>query len=83
MSCPSIVIIGVTNESIPFVMVINTVTQAVMSCKYVHTVKKGVRITSASFGPFDNAFLMVGLSNGIILGLDYPTLEIIIEEQVF
>ena len=42
-----------------------------------------MRITSASFGPFDNAFLMIGLSNGIMLGLDFPTLDIVIEEQVF
>lgn len=35
---PSIVIIGVTNdEKIPFVMVMNTITQGIIACKYVHT----------------------------------------------
>ena len=42
-----------------------------------------VTICSTNFGPFDNGYLVIGLSNGVLLGLSVPSLNIVFEEKIF
>lgn len=39
-------------------------------------IKGGSTVTSVHFGPYDNNYLLLGLSNGYLLGFNPTTLEI-------
>jgi hypothetical protein len=39
---------------------------------------RGATITAFNYGPFDNGYLMLGLSNGILLGINLHEMEIIL-----
>ena len=49
----------------------NSKTQKIDSFKYLN-LPGDVEITYLNFGPFDNNYLLLGLSNGVLLGLDIP-----------
>ena len=40
-------------------------------------------VTTINFGPFDNGYLLLGLSCGTLLSLDFHSLDIILNIQVF
>ena len=44
---------------------------------------KDARITCVNYGPFDNGYLLIGLSNGILLGISLHEMEIIMQEKLF
>lgn len=38
---------------------------------------KGASITAINYGPFDNGYLLLGLSNGVLLVIDLSEMEVI------
>lgn len=40
-------------------------------------------ITCVNYGPFDNGYLLVGLSQGVLLAFDIYDLSIIMQEKIF
>ena len=43
----------------------------------------GIKISSKEYGPFDNGYLLLGLSNGRLLGLQFPRLEIVLNQVIY
>lgn len=64
------------------VFVYNTLKDTLENFKFVR-LPFGVTITSANFGPYDNGYLLLGLSNGVLLALEVPSLQLILQEQIF
>jgi hypothetical protein len=40
-------------------------------------------VTTVNFGPFDNGYLLLGLSCGALIALDFHTFDIIMSLQIF
>jgi hypothetical protein len=62
-----------------FVMLYNVQKREAESLKYLK-LPENCKICSATFGPMDNQYLLIGLSNGVLLGLEVPSLNISIQE---
>ncbi len=44
---------------------------------------KGASITAINYGPFDNGYLLLGLSDGVLLAIDLSEMEVIMHVQLF
>lgn len=64
------------------IAIINSQTRAVEKTEIV-PLPVGVSVTCAKYGPFDNGFIVLGLSNGEALGLNYTSLAIDFREKIF
>jgi hypothetical protein len=40
-------------------------------------------ITSVGYGPYDNSFLIFGLSSGYLFGFDPADLSLVLADQIF
>jgi hypothetical protein len=40
-------------------------------------------ITAVNFGPYDNRYLLLGFSDGILLGFDSGSLDLILADQIY
>jgi len=62
-------------------MIYNFATSKVEQLKILNL--HGSTITKTTFGPFDNGYLLLGLSSGTLLALDLPEFEIVAVEKLF
>lgn len=44
---------------------------------------KGARVTATNYGPYDNGYLLVGLSSGMLLVIDMHEMEVIMQLNLF
>ena len=87
--------IGDTNDSIklskkspriktypkPFLMMYNIQNECVENLKLLNI--NDAQITCINFGPFDNGYLLLGLSSGVLLAIEPSTMNIVINLQLF
>mmetsp|Transcript_37601 Transcript_37601/g.27725 ORF Transcript_37601/g.27725 Transcript_37601/m.27725 type:complete len:129 (-) Transcript_37601:96-482(-) len=65
----------------PFIMQYNLQTHTCDKVKLLNV--KGAYLTSTNFGPFDNGYLLLGFSSGVLLAVDLLEMEAILHAQLF
>lgn len=64
------------SESREFIAIYNSQTRAIDKLNMLN-LPAGVKVSCAKYGPYDNGFIVLGLSNGEALGLNYASLSTI------
>ena len=65
----------------PYVMQFNLKTKQCDKIKLLNV--KGASVTATNFGPFDNGYLLLGFSSGVLLAIDLLEMEAILHAQLF
>jgi hypothetical protein len=68
-------------ENKPFIALYNIEKESIDKIKLLHL--KFGDISCINYGPFDNGYLLIGLSSGVIVALELHDLEIVMQEQIF
>jgi hypothetical protein len=65
----------------PFILLYNIPNSQIDKIKLLNV--KGATITAINYGPFDNGYLLLGLSSGCLLAIDMHEMEVIMQAQLF
>ena len=68
-------------QSKSFIMLYNLQTHSLHSIKILNI--HDAQITAVNYGPFDNGYLVIGLSTGLVIIIDIHTMDVIMEVQLF
>eukprot|EP00347_Sterkiella_histriomuscorum_P023093 403335977 len=63
-----------------FVMVLNLQTLQIEQMKYFSLKPK---VSCIQWGPYDNGYILMGFTSGMLLSLEYPSLKLFDQKQVF
>ncbi len=69
------------NESLPFIALYNIEKDSVDKIKLLHL--KFGDISCINYGPYDNGYLLIGLTTGVLVAIELHDLEIVMQEQIF